>query len=97
MIGNFPLQIETFDDLTSKVAELKAFNLGDEHWNEYYENIMLTTSDTLFELAGKIPIMTPVIVVVGDGNDVLNKFGEFIKEVEIFNKKGIYLGTYKFE
>ncbi len=97
LIGNFPLQIETFDDLTSKVAELKAFNLGDEHWNEYYENIMLTTSDTLFELAGKIPIMTPVIVVVGDGNDVLNKFGEFIKEVEIFNKKGIYLGTYKFE
>ncbi|TEU07136.1 MAG: insulinase family protein [Candidatus Aminicenantes bacterium] len=97
LIGNFPLQIETFDDLTSKVAELKAFNLGDEHWNKYYENIMLTTSDKLFELAGKIPIMTPVVVVVGDGDLVLNQFGKFIKEVDTFDKKGIYLGTYKFD
>ena len=97
LIGNFPLQIETFDDLTSKVAELKAFNLGDEHWNKYYENIMHTTSDKLFELAGKIPIMTPLVVVVGDADTVLNQFGKSIKEVEIFDKKGIHLGTYKFD
>jgi zinc protease len=97
LIGNFPLQIETYDDLTSKVAEHKALNLEDEHWNKYYENIMLINSEKVFELAKKLPIMTPVIVVAGDGDIVLNQFGAFIKEVDIYNKKGIYLGTYKFD
>ncbi len=97
LIGNFPLQIETYDDLTSKVAEHKALDLEDEHWNKYYENIMLINSEKVFELAKKLPLKTPVIVVAGDGNIVLNQFGEFIKEVDIYNKKGIYLGTYKFD
>jgi predicted Zn-dependent peptidase len=97
LIGNFPLQIETYDDLTKKVAEHKAFNLEDEHWNKYYENIMLINSEKVFELTKKLPLMNPVIVVVGDGDIVLNQFGKFIKEVDIYNKKGIYLGTYKFD
>lgn len=97
LIGNFPLQIETFNSLTLKVAEEKALNLEDAHWNKYYENIMLITSDKVFELAKKLPIITPAIVVAGDGDIVLNQFGTFIKEVDIYNKKGIYLGTYKFD
>ncbi len=97
LIGNFPLQIETYDDLVSKVAEHKTLNLEDEHWNNYYENIMLINSEKVFELAKKLPLKTPVIVVAGDGDIVLNQFREFIKEVDIYNKKGIYLGTYKFD
>jgi len=79
------------------VAEHKALNLEDEHWNKYYENIMLINSEKVFELAKNLPLMTPVIVVAGDGDIVLNQFGAFIKEVDIYNKKGIYLGTYKFD
>jgi zinc protease len=97
LIGNFPLQIETLDFLTSKVAEDKALNLEDEHWNKYYENIMLITPDKVFELTKKLPLRTPVIIVTGDADIVLNQFGTFIKEVDIYNKKGIYLGTYKFD
>jgi predicted Zn-dependent peptidase len=97
LIGNFPLQIETFDNLTSKLAEIKAFNLGDEYWERYYENIKLITSEKLFELAGKTPLSTPAIVIVGDPDIVLHQFGTFIKEVDIYNKEGIYLGTYKIE
>ncbi len=97
LIGNFPLHIETYYGLTSKVAENKALNLEDEHWNKYYENIMLINSEKVFELAKKLPLMAPVIVVAGDGDIVLNQFGAFIKEVDIYNKKGIYLGTYKFD
>jgi predicted Zn-dependent peptidase len=97
LIGNFPLQIETFDELTSKLAEIKAFDLGEEHWERYYKNIMDITSETLFEMAGKIPLLTPAIVIVGDQDIVLNQFGAIIKEVDIYSKKGIYLGTYKIE
>ncbi len=97
LIGNFPLQIETYDNLTSQWAEVKAFNLGNEHWERYYENIKPITSEMLFELAGKIPLATPAIVIVGDEDIILHQFGAFIKEVDIYNKKGIYQGTYKFE
>jgi len=97
IISNFPLQIESLADLTAKVAENKALNLGDDHWKRYYENIMLVTSDKVFELSRRIPLLTPVVVVVGDSNIVLNQFGKLIKEVEIFNDKGVYLGTYKFD
>ncbi len=97
IIGNFPLQIESLAELTSRVAENKALNLGDGHWKRYYENIMLVTSDKVFELSRRIPLLTPVVVVVGNSDIVLNQFGKFIKEVEIFNNKGVYLGTYKFE
>ncbi len=97
LIGNFPLQIETYNDLSSKVAENKALDLEDDHWNKYYENIMLINSEKVFELAKKLPLKTPVIVVAGDGDIVLNQFGAFIKEVDIYNTKGIYLGTYKFD
>lgn len=96
IIGNFPLQIESLAELTSKVAENKALNLGDDHWKRYYENIMLVTTDKVIELSRRIPLLTPVVVVVGDSDKVLNQFGKFIKEVEIFNTKGVYLGTYKF-
>jgi predicted Zn-dependent peptidase len=97
LIGNFPLQIETYDNLTSKWAEIKALNLGNEHWEEYYENIMPITSEMLFELAGKIPLSTPAIVIVGDQDIVLSQFGAFIKEVDVYDRKGNYRGTYKFE
>ena len=97
IISNFPLQIESLADMTSKVAENRALNLGDNHWKRYYENIMLVTSDKVFELSRRIPLLTPVVVVVGDSDIILNQFGKLIKEVEIFNDKGVYLGTYKFE
>ncbi len=97
LIGNFPLQIETYDNLTSKWAEVQAFNLGNEHWERYYEKIMPITSEMLFELTGKIPLSTPAIVIVGDQDIVLSQFGAFIKEVDVYDIKGNYRGTYKFE
>lgn len=97
LIGKFPLQIETYDNLTTQWAKIKAFNLGNEHWDRYYDNIKQITSEKLFELAGKVLLSTPAIVIVGDQNAVFNRFGAFIKEVDIYNEKGVFLGTYKFE
>jgi predicted Zn-dependent peptidase len=97
LIGNFPLQIETYDNLTSKWAGIKAFNLGNEHWERYYDNIKPITSESLFELAGKLALSTPAIVIVGDQDQVFSQFGAFIKEVDVYDIKGILRGTFKFE
>jgi len=91
LIGNFPLQIETFDKLSSQVSAFKILNLGDNYWSKYYENIMLINSEKVFETIRKYPLLTPVIVIVGDSNIILDHIREF-EEVELFNHKGVSRG-----
>lgn len=88
LIGNFPLKIETFDELSLKISEIQAFNLGEEHWNKYYETIMLINSEKVFATAQKFPLHTPVVVIVGDKNILTNHLEE-LEEVEVYNHKGI--------
>jgi predicted Zn-dependent peptidase len=88
LIGNFPLKIERFDNFSSRISDIKAFRLGEEHWNKYYENIMLIDSEKVFEVAQKYPLLTPIIIVVGDKNVVIESLKEFEK-VEVYNSKGI--------
>jgi zinc protease len=87
LIGNFPLDIETLDNLSLKIARIKAFQLGEEHWDKYYENIMLIDADKVFETARKYPLLTPVVVIVGDKDILIDHLTEF-EEVEVY-KKGI--------
>lgn len=88
LIGNFPLQIQTLDKLTSRVSEIKALDLGEEHWSKYYENIMLVSSERVFETARKYPLLTPVVVIVGDKNIIIDHIQEF-EEVFVYDNKGI--------
>jgi predicted Zn-dependent peptidase len=94
LIGNFPLQIQTFDKLSSRISEIKALDLGEEHWSKYYENIMLVSSERVFETARKYPLLTPVVVIVGDKNIIIDHIKEF-KEVFVYDNKGILQYTIK--
>ena len=94
LIGNFPLQIQTFDKLSSRVSEIKALDLGEEHWSKYYENIMLVSSERVFETARKYPLLTPVVVIVGDKNIIIDHIQEF-EEVFVYDNKGILQYTIK--
>lgn len=88
LIGNFPLKIETFDNLSLKVSQIQAFQLGEEHWSKYYENIMLIDSKKVHEIAQKYPILTTVVVIVGNKDILIDHLREF-EEVEVYNNKGI--------
>ncbi|HDZ26579.1 hypothetical protein LCGC14_0885260 [marine sediment metagenome] len=94
LIGNFPLQIQTLDKLTSRVSEIKALDLGEEHWSKYYENIMLVSSERVFETARKYPLLTPVVVIVGDKDIIIDHIQEF-EEVFVYDNKGILQYTIK--
>ena len=87
LIGNFPLSIETYDDLSSRVSEIQAFNLGNEHWDKYYENIMYINSQEVFATAHRILTLKPVIVIVGDRDKILEHLIQF-EEVEVYNDQG---------
>ncbi len=76
LIGNFPLKIESFDSLSSKVAENQAFELGRDHWERYFENIMQINSEMVSDMGQKYSLHTPVIVIVGN-NEILDDLKEF--------------------
>lgn len=87
LIGNYPLSIETYDDLCSWVSEIQAFKLGNEHWDKYYESIMYINSQEVFATAQRTPILNPVIVIVGDRDTTLENLRQFA-EVEVYNEQG---------
>ena len=86
LIGKFPLQLES-DNFSSRVSEITAFNLGEEHWIKYHESIQLINSKRVFEIAQKYSLLPPVVVIVGDKNILLDQPIEF-EELEVYNSKG---------
>ncbi|UCC41312.1 MAG: insulinase family protein [Candidatus Aminicenantes bacterium] len=94
LIGNFPLKIEILEELSSRVSEIKVFNLGEEHWSKYYENIMFINSKKVFETAQKYPLLTSVVVIVGDKDVMLDYVLEF-DEVDMYDIKGNLLQSFK--
>jgi zinc protease len=94
LIGNFPLQIETLNNISTKVSESIIFNLKEELWSKYYENIMLVNSQKVFETARKYALLTPVVVIVGDQNNIVDYITPF-EEIEFYDSRGILQQTIK--
>ncbi len=86
LIGNFPLTIETFDDLSSKVAELQAFDLGRDHWERYFANIMMINSEMVSDMGQKYSLHKPVVVIVGN-NEILDHLKGF-DQVSVYSIDG---------
>ncbi len=80
LIGNFPLTIQTYDNLSAKIAEIQTFSLSRDHWERYYENIIRINSETVAQLGQKYSLHTPVIVIVGN-----SEITEYLKEFEQVN------------
>jgi len=87
LIGNFPLQIETFDKFSFKFSKARAFNLGERQWNKYYENIMRVNSEKVFDTVKKNHLLSPVIIIVADRSALDHLIN--LEEVEVYNNKGI--------
>lgn len=88
LIGNFPLNIQTLNNLSQKVVQVKALQLGEEHWEDYYENIMLIDSTRVYQVVQKHNLLAPVVVIVGDKNLLTEHLMEFDK-VHIYDQNGI--------
>ena len=87
LIGNFPLKNEPLTSFSLEVARIKAFNLGEDHWNKYYENIILVNLERVLATAQRIFQPRPVVVIVGNKNLVADYLREFDK-VDIYDISG---------
>ncbi|MFQ6069114.1 MAG: M16 family metallopeptidase [Candidatus Aminicenantales bacterium] len=89
LLGNFPLNIENLDDFSRYLSKILAFDIGSEFWTRYYENIMSVSTEKVFEIVQNYPFATPVIVVVGDKENIMDYLSDF-EEIEIYDSKGIF-------
>jgi zinc protease len=87
LLGNVPLTIERLERFSDRVAELQAFRLGPDHWNQFMENIMLVSGETVQEAVQNLPLLSPVVVIAGDQSILVDPLRSFEK-VEVYDKKG---------
>jgi len=94
LIGNFPINLERQQNMLLKLSEIKAFELGDSHWNRYYDTVMSIDSDKVFSLPQKSSLLTPVVVIVGDINILIEHLKE-LEEINVYDKSGTLQYTIK--
>jgi zinc protease len=88
LLGNFALKNEPLASFSRKISLIRAFNLGEEHWNRYYENIILVNLERVLAAAQKYLQPRPVVVIVGDLDQVAGKLGDLLDKIEFYDTKG---------
>lgn len=94
LIGNFPINLERQQNMLLKLSEIKAFDLGDSHWNKYYDTIMGIDSEKVFSLPQKDSLLTPIVIIVGDINILIEHLKE-LEEINVYDKSGTLQYTIK--
>jgi predicted Zn-dependent peptidase len=93
LIGNFPLRIEDLEYYSSRLSAIKAFDLGEAHWNSYYKSMMLISPENVYEIARRSSLQSPVVVIVGD----IEELGPYLQEydLEVYDTNGDFQYTIK--
>jgi predicted Zn-dependent peptidase len=87
LINHFPLELESFDMLTERAVLNRAYDEGDDLWNQAYRQISLVNADRVFEVAARVLVRPFVIVVAGDKNILSPSMNEF-DAVEVYDNLG---------
>lgn len=87
LIGNFLLQIQQQEHLNKKIALQNYYNLPDNFWTKYIENIMMVEAENVREAARKYLTNNPLIVIVGKFNPEFD-YLKYFDNIEIYNNKG---------
>jgi zinc protease len=93
LIGNFPLRIEDLEYYASRIAAIKAFELGEAHWNSYYKSMMLISPENVYEVARRSSLQTSVVVIVGDIQELSPYLQDY--DLEVYDTNGDFQYTIK--
>jgi predicted Zn-dependent peptidase len=85
LMGRYPLNIQTYADLSARIADVQVLGLSAGHWDKYYQNIMRIDSRSVYETAQRHSLVTPIIIIVGD-ESVLETIG--FEKIDLYNSKG---------
>ena len=92
LIGNFPLKNEPLTSFSLEVARIKTFNLGDDHWNKYYDSIIQVNLERVLATAQRFLQRLPAVVIVGNRDLIAEPLREF-DTVDIYDISGSLKST----
>ena len=93
LLGNFPVGLERFDQLTARMADIIALSGGDELWNGYYGQVMQVDADRV-QKAAQAYLQKPLVTVIaGDRASLADRLAAF-DTYDVYDAKGQYLATY---
>jgi zinc protease len=88
LLGNFPLGIETPDEIAGKVVNVKLLGLGKKYLEEYRKEIAkVTVEDVQRVMAKYLQPNNMAYVLVGDATEIHDKVGELAK-VALYDLEG---------
>lgn len=89
LAGVFPIRAETQEGLTNLIVSQKLYNLPEDYLQTYRENVKAVTFEEMQIVAGKYVHPDKIaIVIVGDGEEILQQAKDFADEIEIFDTEG---------
>lgn len=83
LVGAFPLQIETPDQIVDKVKEQLIFGLPTGHWDGYRDGITKVELPDVHKAALRYIHALPVVVVVGDASELRPQIEQVLPGSEI--------------
>lgn len=89
LTGVFPIRLETQEGLTDQLVQIKMLNLPDDHLQRYRDRLQAVTVDEIQRVAQKyVKPDEAALVVVGDGDSVLEQIRPYCEDIEIYSTAG---------
>ncbi len=83
LIGQVPLQLETADQIASKVREALIYNLPPDYWDGYRDRLASVTPADVKDVARKYIHPIPHVVIVGDAKAVEPQIRQVLPDAKI--------------
>ena len=83
LVGQFPLELETPNQIAAKVREQLVYNLKSDYWRTYRDKLAAVTPDDVQAVARKYVHPLPHIVVVGKAKKIEKQIAEVLPKAKI--------------
>lgn len=89
LTGVFPIRAETQEGLTNLIVNQQLYGLPDDYLQTYRANVDAVTAEDVQRMARKyVNPDTMAIVIVGDGEAILEQAERYASHIEIFDTNG---------
>lgn len=83
LVGSFPLQVETPNQIVSKVKAQLIYDLPDGYWQTYRNNLAMVEVSDVHTAALRYMHALPVVVVVGDAAKIVPQIEQVLPDASI--------------
>lgn len=94
LLGNLPLQLQSPENLSQRIAILDLFRLPPDFWSRYFQSIMTVNADSVREVARKYLAARPLLIIAADASQALDYLKHFDK-IDVYNRKGQFQAVFE--